>query len=253
MSRPAQAADPDVADSTPLPRVPFRRPRPRRRRRERRRPARRRRARAGVGTPWSAPGSAHRRTPRSSPPAPRARRAPPAVPNVSRVPCTTSAGHVRRHAARRPRLRSGRPGGCSGKARQSTPTAPVATAVRQATRAPALRPPTTSGPAPSAPALPQRGEPRLVQPGRGHGDLPPRDPPRLLEPGTTATPRRQRRGQRRAGRGRPRRRRRRGPAPGRRRRAGRRGLVDVQPGRPPGVATSTTVARGTAGGPRRRR
>jgi hypothetical protein len=36
-----------------------------------------------------------------------------------------------------------RPGGCSGKARHRTPTAPVAAAVRQATRAPDERPPVT--------------------------------------------------------------------------------------------------------------
>jgi len=43
------------------------------------------------------------------------------------------------------RLRSGRPGGCSGKANARTAAAPPATAVRQATRAPLLRPAKTTG------------------------------------------------------------------------------------------------------------
>ena len=45
-----------------------------------------------------------------------------------------------------------RRGGCSGNARQSTPTAPVAAAVRHATRAPEDRPPAISGSPRSSPA-----------------------------------------------------------------------------------------------------
>ena len=69
------------------------------------------------------------------------------MPNGSRSPWTTSTG------TRRPRARAGgrarrarrARGGCSGNARHSTPTAPVAAAVRHATRAPEERPPETSG------------------------------------------------------------------------------------------------------------
>ena len=70
------------------------------------------------------------------------------MPNGSRTPCTTRVGTVtasssgnRLGAGAAPDLR----GGCSGNARQSTPVAPVAPAVRQATRAPEERPPTSSG------------------------------------------------------------------------------------------------------------
>ena len=65
-------------------------------------------------------------------------------PNGSRSPCTTSTGTVGAASSAR-RSFSGLPGGCTGNARQSTPTAPPAVAVRQATRAPELRPPNSSG------------------------------------------------------------------------------------------------------------
>ena len=69
------------------------------------------------------------------------------MPNRSFAPCTTSTGTVT--ASSSPiRLAAGaapeRRGGWSGKARQSTAAAPVAAAVRQATRAPDDRPPATS-------------------------------------------------------------------------------------------------------------
>ena len=65
-------------------------------------------------------------------------------PNGSRSPWTTSTGTVGSASSAR-RSFSGRPGGCTGKARHSTATAPTADAVRHATRAPELRPPTSSG------------------------------------------------------------------------------------------------------------
>ena len=46
------------------------------------------------------------------------------IPNGSLAPCTTSTG-TRTASSSASRLDSGRPGGWSGKARQSTPTAPV--------------------------------------------------------------------------------------------------------------------------------
>ena len=49
------------------------------------------------------------------------------------------------------------------KARQSTPTAPVSSAVRQATQAPIERPPTMSGRPASSPALVDDRDPRGVQ------------------------------------------------------------------------------------------
>ena len=65
-------------------------------------------------------------------------------PKGSRSPWTTSAGTATASSSAR-RLFSGRARrGASGKARQSTPAAPVAPAVRQATRAPEERPPATS-------------------------------------------------------------------------------------------------------------
>ena len=57
------------------------------------------------------------------------------MPNESLSPCTTSVGTSTASSSSR-RLFSGRPGGCTGKARQSTATAPASAAVRQATRAP---------------------------------------------------------------------------------------------------------------------
>ena len=65
-------------------------------------------------------------------------------PNGSAAPCTTSVGNPDSSSSS-PRLLSGLPGGCSGNASATTPTAPLAAPVRHATRAPALRPPTTSG------------------------------------------------------------------------------------------------------------
>ena len=77
------------------------------------------------------------------------------MPNGSRSPCTTSVGTVTSSSSWR-RLGAGVParrrGGCSGNARQRTPTAPSAPAVRQATRAPRDRPPATSGSPSSSPA-----------------------------------------------------------------------------------------------------
>ena len=77
------------------------------------------------------------------------------MPNGSRAPCTTSTGTATASSSGRRLGRGGAPrgaAGCSGNARQSTPIAPVASAVRQATRAPDERPPATSGRPPSAPA-----------------------------------------------------------------------------------------------------
>ena len=75
------------------------------------------------------------------------------IPKRSLTPWTTSVGTStasssgsRLGAGRRPRR-----GGSSGKARQTTPIAPVAAAVRHATRAPDERPPATSGSPASAP------------------------------------------------------------------------------------------------------
>ena len=61
---------------------------------------------------------------------------------------TASSSESRFGAAAAPARR----GGCNGNARQSTPTAPVASAVRQATRAPEDRPPTINGNPRSSPA-----------------------------------------------------------------------------------------------------
>ena len=77
---------------------------------------------------------------------------PPAgIPNGSLAPCTTSTGTCTASSSGW-RVDSGRPGGCSGNARQSTPIAPVAAAVRHATRAPDERPPAISGSPRSSPA-----------------------------------------------------------------------------------------------------
>src|SRR6201991_2911678 len=66
------------------------------------------------------------------------------MPNGSLSPCTIRTGTVTCSSSGR-RVFSGRPGGCSGNARQSTPVAPTAALVRHATRAPEERPPTYSG------------------------------------------------------------------------------------------------------------
>ena len=66
------------------------------------------------------------------------------MPNGSLSPCTMSTG-TSTASSSPSRVFSGFPGGWTGNARQSTPTDPVAAAVRQATRAPAERPPVTSG------------------------------------------------------------------------------------------------------------
>ncbi len=72
------------------------------------------------------------------------------MPNGSRTPCTISIGTVTASSSPR-RLGAGleRRGGCSGNARHSTATAPLAAAVRHATRAPDERPPATSGSLPN--------------------------------------------------------------------------------------------------------
>ena len=67
------------------------------------------------------------------------------IPNGSLSPWTISTGTVDEPRAPASRVFSGRPGGCSGNARHSTPAAPVAAAVRHATRAPEERPPVISG------------------------------------------------------------------------------------------------------------
>ena len=75
------------------------------------------------------------------------------MPNRSREPWTTSVGTVTASSSGS-RLWTGaeRRGGTRGKARQSTAIAPVAAAVRHATRAPSERPPTTSRRPPSSSA-----------------------------------------------------------------------------------------------------
>ena len=69
------------------------------------------------------------------------------MPNRSRSPCTTAPESAPSSSNRRLCVgsRPARRGGWSGKARQRTPIAPTASAVRQATRAPSDLPPTTSG------------------------------------------------------------------------------------------------------------
>src|SRR6185436_5594121 len=64
------------------------------------------------------------------------------IPNGSDSPWTIRTG-TETASSSGSRVFSGRPGGCSGNARQSTPTAPVSAAVRHATRAPLERPPTS--------------------------------------------------------------------------------------------------------------
>ena len=77
----------------------------------------------------------------------RAARSSPGEPKVSRSPWTTrtGTGAATAAASSSKRDRSGRPGGCNGKASATTPAAPSGPASRQATRAPALRPPNTNG------------------------------------------------------------------------------------------------------------
>ena len=89
--------------------------------------------RRGTAKPWSAAVMATTSTPANSSGRPKA----------SRSPCTTSKGT--RTASSPALLRSGRPDGWRGKPNASTPAAAVAAAQRHATRAPALRPPTTRG------------------------------------------------------------------------------------------------------------
>src|SRR5260221_561702 len=69
------------------------------------------------------------------------------IPNGSRSPLMTSTGTpAARSSPTRDRSGSSAfPGGCSGKARAMTPSAPACCAVRQASLAPLLRPPWTSG------------------------------------------------------------------------------------------------------------
>ena len=74
------------------------------------------------------------------------------MPYGSRSPWTTRTGTGTPSSSGRRLGDVARPGGCSGKARQTTPTAPAGPAVRQATRAPDERPPKISGRSPSAPA-----------------------------------------------------------------------------------------------------
>ena len=74
------------------------------------------------------------------------------IPNGSRSPCTTSTGTVTASSSSRRLAALARPGARSGNARQSTARAPVASEVRQATRAPKDRPPTRSGKPRSSPA-----------------------------------------------------------------------------------------------------
>ena len=77
------------------------------------------------------------------------------MPNGSRSPWTTSSRHLDGVELGEPALGGfppARRGGTSGNARQSTPAAPVASAVRHATRAPDERPPATSGESPSTSA-----------------------------------------------------------------------------------------------------
>ena len=77
------------------------------------------------------------------------------MPKRSLDPWTTSIGTVTASSSGSRlgvALAPDRGGGCNGKARESTPTTPVASAVRQATRAPNDRPPTTSDKPRSSPA-----------------------------------------------------------------------------------------------------
>ena len=99
-------------------------------------------------------------------------------PNVSFSPCTTSVV-TPAPTSSSSRDFSGRPGGCSGKASARQPAAPSAVAVRAADRAPADRPPTTSG-VPDAQRASRRRE-ADVERGRRAGHLAALHPPRLLE------------------------------------------------------------------------
>ncbi len=115
-----------------------------------------------TANPWSAPSTTC---------------APGGTPKGSRPPCTTRTGTAG-SASSASRLRPF--GATSGKASASTPAAPVAVAVRQATRAPALRPPTTST---SRSSVAQHRQPGGVQPRRGLRHPAPGHPPGLLHPG----------------------------------------------------------------------
>ena len=151
-------------------------------------------------------------------------------PNGSRSPCTTSTGTVGAASSAR-RSFSGRPGGCTGNARHSTPTAPPAAAVRHATRAPELRPPNTSGrPGSAGPdVLDDRQPGRVELGGRGRGP-PAGHPVGLLDQHHVQAGGERRGGGRAQVRARRSRRPRRGRAAGRRR--ARSARVHGEPGRP---------------------
>ena len=94
--------------------------------------------------PWP-PAARGRR--RARPPCRRGRGRPgtPRADRRCRAPPARPGSVRRRRRARRSRDFSGRPGGCSGKDRARQPAAPRPGAERAAERAPAERPPTTSG------------------------------------------------------------------------------------------------------------
>ena len=170
------------------------------------------------------PGAGRAARPAAPPPGPR----PAGVGHPERVP--VAVDHQRRHAGSSSpaRTRSGRPGGCSGNASASTPTAP------SARRRPAGHP-GARGPPADAPAGQPRADPPAASP------RPPR--PRLVElarpgpargarrPGTAGSP-----GPRRARRRPPRRGPRPGPARPRRRRHRARARAGHGPRRPAGRA-----------------
>src|SRR4029450_2458763 len=89
---------------------------------------------------WSAPGNSTTEIPRALPIAARISSA---VPKLSLLPCKISLGTVGASSSAS-RDFSGRPGRCNGNARHTIAAGFVYDAVRQATRAPALRPPTRS-------------------------------------------------------------------------------------------------------------
>ena len=104
------------------------------------------------------------------------------IPNGSRSPWTTRRGTVTASSSGSRLGASARPGGRSGNARQSTPAAPVAAAVRQATRAPDDRPPVRSGSPLRAPArAAPRPRSRLRRAGLPVRRAPARDAVRLLD------------------------------------------------------------------------
>ena len=168
------------------------------------------------------------------------------MPNGSPSPCTTSTGtatassSASRLGACVPLLRRG---GCSGNARHRTPAAPVAAAVRQATRAPDERPPATSGRPASSPAaqvLDDR-DPGRVEVVRRRRRAPAGDAVGLLDERHADAERHARRASRRRGPARRRRRPRRvrGPA---RRRARRPGAGARPPGRAACRSSSVVMA-----------